>query len=76
MGEKRDEGKRIMDDIRMFDENVGSASGKTSEKERRIIDLAKRYREDAEYYLKKGDYVTSFGCINYAHGLLDALIKY
>ncbi len=67
--------KRIADDIRIFDENVVKLKG-NSEKKRRIIDLATRYRKDAEYYLGKKDYVTSFGCINYAHGLLDAMIKY
>ncbi|MCX6776066.1 MAG: DUF357 domain-containing protein, partial [Candidatus Micrarchaeota archaeon] len=30
---------------------------------------------DAEFYLKKNDYVTAFGCINYAHGLIDAVKK-
>ncbi|MDH7507725.1 MAG: DUF357 domain-containing protein, partial [Candidatus Thermoplasmatota archaeon] len=28
------------------------------------------------YYLEKNDYFTAFGCINYAHGLLDAIIKF
>jgi uncharacterized protein len=69
------EEKRILEDIRLFDENVPNAKG-DDEKTKRIVDLAKRYRIDAEYYLKKKDYVTSFGCINYAHGLLDALIKW
>ncbi|MFH1470323.1 MAG: DUF357 domain-containing protein [Candidatus Micrarchaeota archaeon] len=70
-----DEEKRINDDIRMFDENIAKAKAK-NQKEERIMDLAKRYRVDAEYYLKKKDHVTSFGCINYAHGLLDSLIKW
>jgi hypothetical protein len=75
MNEGRNEEKRIMDDIRMLDENLKKAAGK-DEKTARILDLAKRYRDDAEYYLKKKDYVTAFGCINYAHGMLDALIKW
>ena len=68
--------KRIRDDIRMFDENIGKVNEAKDERVARIVDLAKRYRTDSEYYLKKGDSVTSFGCINYAHGLLDALIKW
>jgi uncharacterized protein len=68
--------KRIGEDLRMFDENIGKAEGSGDERVARIVDLAKRYRKDAEYYLQKKDYVTSFGCINYAHGLLDALIKW
>ena len=30
-------------------------------------------RDDAKYYLEKGDELTSFGCITYSHGLIDAL---
>lgn len=42
-----------------------------SEKEvyRRAID----YMNDSKYYLEKKDFRTSFGCIEYSHGLLDAL---
>ncbi len=72
---KRDEEKRILDDIKMLDESLGKVKTE-DERTARIADLARRYRDDAEYYLKKKDYVTSFGCINYAHGLLDALIKW
>ena len=28
---------------------------------------------DSKYYLEKEDYRTAFGCIEYSHGLLDAL---
>jgi len=38
-----------------------------------LLDMASRYCTDAEYHLKKGDLMTAFGCINYAHGLLDSL---
>ncbi|MCK5636423.1 MAG: DUF357 domain-containing protein, partial [Thermoplasmatales archaeon] len=30
---------------------------------------------DSKYYLEKKDYFTAFGCINYAHGLLDSILK-
>lgn len=76
MKEAKNEEKRIMDDIRMLDENLGKLESGKDVRIDRIKDQAKRYRNDAEYYLKKKDYVTSFGCINYAHGLLDALLKY
>ena len=72
---ERDEEKRILDDIRMLDESLAKMKA-TDEKTEKIMDLAKRYRDDAEYYLKKKDYVTAFGCINYAHGMVDALIKW
>ena len=48
----------------------------TSEKQKSVVQLAKQYYEDSKYYLKKGDYFTAFGCINYAHGLLDGIIKF
>jgi len=39
-----------------------------------VLDLAKRYYEDAIYYLKaKEDSITSLTCIVYSEGLLDAL---
>jgi hypothetical protein len=37
--------------------------------------LVKQFYEDAKYYLGKQDFFTAFGCINYAHGLLDAYLK-
>ena len=37
-----------------------------------FLDMAKRYYSDAEYFKKKGDYVTAFAALNYAHGWLDA----
>ncbi|MCS7140453.1 MAG: DUF357 domain-containing protein [Candidatus Nezhaarchaeota archaeon] len=38
-----------------------------------IVDNAKRYYEDAKYYMKLRDYATSYICIAYCEGLLDAL---
>ena len=43
-------------------------------KEEEIIERAKNYKEDCKYYLEKGDEISSFGCITYAHGLIDAII--
>jgi uncharacterized protein len=37
-----------------------------------FLDMAKRYYSDAKFFRKKGDYVTSFAALNYAHGWLDA----
>ncbi len=37
-----------------------------------FLDMAKRYYEDAHYFKEKGDLVTAFAAINYAHGWLDA----
>ncbi|HLC65498.1 MAG TPA: DUF357 domain-containing protein [Candidatus Nanoarchaeia archaeon] len=37
-----------------------------------FLDMAKRYYDDAHYFRKKGDSLTSFAALNYAHGWLDA----
>ena len=36
-----------------------------------ILDLAKRYFEDAKYFEKKGDLVNAYGAVVYAHAFLD-----
>ena len=37
-----------------------------------FLDMAKRYFEDAKHFKEKGDIVTAFAALNYAHGWLDA----
>lgn len=37
-----------------------------------FLDMAKRYFEDAKHFKQKGDIVTAFAALNYAHGWLDA----
>ena len=34
--------------------------------------MARSYHEDASHFFEKGDFVNAFGCVNYAHGWLDA----
>ena len=36
-----------------------------------ILDLAKRYFDDARYFEKKGDLVNAFGAVCYSHAFLD-----
>ncbi|MEM3030310.1 MAG: DUF357 domain-containing protein [Candidatus Micrarchaeia archaeon] len=67
----KSERQRILSDIREFEENAERVA-ETSENAG-VLDLAKRYAHDAEYFLAKGDAFTAWGCINYAHGLIDAL---
>lgn len=69
-----DEKTRIQKDIVMFEENVKKT--KTTKNNQKIIELATQYFEDSKYYLEKKEFFTAFGCINYAHGLLDAIIKF
>src|SRR3989344_5975902 len=37
-----------------------------------MLDMIERYYSDANYFEKKGERVMAFGCLNYAHGWLDA----
>ena len=70
---------RIEKDIVMFEENITKLKNKylnISLLQKKILELSKQYFNDSKYYLKKEDYFTAFGCINYAHGLLDAIIKF
>ena len=71
-----DDKTRIEKDIVMFEENIQKVTEKVKSQNNKILELATQYYEDSKYYLKKKDYFTAFGCINYAHGLLDAIIKF
>jgi len=66
--------ERIKKDIKLFTKNLNELEGiKISVQEKDIIERAINYNADTSYYLEKKDYITSFGCITYAHGLLDAI---
>ena len=72
-----DEKTRIKKDIVMFEENLQKMQQRGIDGEQnKIVELASQYYEDTKYYLEKKDYFTAFGCINYAHGLLDGVIKF
>ena len=72
-----DEKTRIQKDIVMFEENLNALKDKDESllKDERVV-LGSQYYEDSKYYLEKKDYFTAFGCINYGHGLLDAILKF
>ena len=70
-GAKLSNRERIESDIRQFYRNVKEVEETPVNAD--ILEQARRYCEDTKYFLEKNDYVTAFGCINYAHGLLDAL---
>ena len=36
-----------------------------------LLDLSKRYFDDAKYFEKKGDLINAFGAVVYAHAFLD-----
>lgn len=67
--------ERIVVDIEKLDESFKKISSiEFTAEEEEIFERAKSYKEDCKYYLEKGDEITSFGCITYAHGLIDAII--
>ncbi len=37
-----------------------------------FLDMAQRYFSDAKHFKEKGDLVTAFAAVNYAHAWLDA----
>jgi len=64
---------RIESDIRQFHKNVGEVG--ITDETGDVVEMARQYCKDTEYFLERKDYVTAFGCINYAHGLIDAYRK-
>lgn len=69
-----DEIERIKKDIELFAKNIKEVESiEVSAREAKIIQLARNYSQDTTYYLEKEDNYTAFGCITYAHGLLDAV---
>jgi uncharacterized protein len=72
--DKVDAVERIEKDIKLFAKNIKEIESiKIDEEESQVVEMARNYRKDTDYYLQKKDYLTSFGCITYAHGLLDAI---
>jgi hypothetical protein len=71
-----DEKTRVHKDIVMFEKNIEPLHKKNlTNEQKKIVELASQYYQDTQYYTQKKDYFTAFGCINYAHGLLDAILK-
>jgi hypothetical protein len=71
-----DDKTRVQKDIELFEKNLKILNNKNIYYNEKIIELASQYYYDSKYYFDKNDYFTAFGCINYGHGLLDAIIKF
>lgn len=67
---EKEQEKRVVSDIVQFYANLPKV--KRTAQNSHALSLAEKYCEDTKYFLQKKDYVTAFGAINYAHGLLDA----
>ena len=66
--------ERIEIDIEKLAKNLKEIESiNFSEKEKEVVERAKNYGDDTSYYANKEDYMTAFGCITYAHGLIDSL---
>jgi Uncharacterized protein conserved in archaea len=66
--------ERIKKDLELFAKNIKEIESiELLGEEGKIVEMAQNYRDDTKYYLTQEDYLTSFGCITYAHGLLDAV---
>jgi hypothetical protein len=66
--------ERIKKDIELFAKNIKELESiEIHGNEERIVEMARSYCQDTSYYLEKKDQMTAFGCITYAHGLLDAV---
>ncbi|EQD61662.1 protein containing DUF357 [mine drainage metagenome] len=67
---------RIQKDIDMFEgsiKEVDDIDAIAEKRVKKVVELSKMYASDSKSYLSKGDLYTSFSCISYAHGLLDAI---
>ena len=66
--------EKITIDIQKWERNLKQVENITFvDKEKEVYDRAVDYMNDSKYYLEKEDMRTAFGCIEYSHGLLDAL---
>jgi hypothetical protein len=63
---------RIEKYIRMFYDNRAKVT--TEGVGKKTVELSDMYASDAKSFLEKKDYYTAFASIEYAHGLLDAVI--
>lgn len=68
--------ERIRKDISLFSDSIKKTEkAELSSEEKRVVELSRMYAKDAESWLSKGDFYTSFSSIAYAHGLLDSILK-
>lgn len=61
--------ERVLKELKIVDDSVHVEKRLVEQ----IIDEARRYFEDAKYYLKRKEYEVSLASIAYCEGLLDAL---
>ncbi len=65
--------ERTLVDIEKLRKALEKAKELFAEKHSSAISWAENYLEDAEHFYAKKDFFTSFGCANYAYGILDGI---
>lgn len=66
--------EKIAKDIAKLERNLNQVKDiEFSGKEKDVYNRAIDYWNDSKYYLEQNEIRTAFGCIEYSHGLLDAL---
>ena len=66
--------EKIAKDIAKLERNLNQVKDiEFTGREKEVYDRAIDYWNDSKYYLEQNEIRTSFGCIEYSHGLLDAL---
>ncbi len=57
-------------------EEIKKKISKDREKDaKEIIEMVSNYLSDAKYFESKGDYISAFAAINYAHGWIDCGVR-
>ena len=69
------EKERALKDIGKLESIIGKFRGfELDVKYSESYEWAKNYLHDAKHYYEKGDYFSSFGCANYAYGIIDGIL--
>lgn len=62
--------KKALDKVK--ESEICCKTAERKEQAEDFLDMAERYYKDAQHFKDKGDIVTAFAALNYAHGWLDA----
>ncbi|MGB9635356.1 MAG: DUF357 domain-containing protein [Candidatus Micrarchaeia archaeon] len=69
MSNERERARRSIDDLKRYLNELKPLMNRYG----KLYSQATHYYKDAIHYFEKGDNFTSFGCSDYAYGLLDAI---
>ncbi len=70
-----DERERALKDVKKLEDAIERFEGLgLAWKDARSYEWARNYLRDAKHYYAKGDYFSSFGCANYAYGIVDGIL--